>query len=134
MSLRRIFANAYLQIGLGALLVTASELLMKSGAASQDGSIGMFGVAALNSGFTWLGIILYCLSFASWIYVLHRIPLGIAYGLINVVHILIPLGCWIFLHEEISPRRWLGIALVLAGLLLVVKPVAKVEQKLEARL
>lgn len=130
----RFFLNSYFQIALGALMVTASELLMKVGAAAQHGNIGVFGIAALGSGWTWLGIIFYCLSFFSWIYVLRTIPLSIAYGLINVVHILIPLGCWIFLHEAISPQRWLGIALVLAGLLLVLKPVAKVEQKLEKHL
>jgi multidrug transporter EmrE-like cation transporter len=124
--------NAYPQIALGALSVTAAELLMKCGASAQSGQIGVFGMAALRSGWTWLGIICYCASFASWVHVLRTVPLGIAYALINIVHVLIPLGCWIFLHEAISPRRWFGIALVLAGLLLVVKPLMAVEKKLEA--
>jgi multidrug transporter EmrE-like cation transporter len=124
------FGNAYLQIGLGAMLVSASELLMKSGAAQQAATIGVLGIAALSSARTWVGIILYCLSFVSWVYVLRTVPLGIAYGLINIVHVLIPLGCWIFLREAITPQRWLGIGLVLAGLILVVKPVAKAEAKL----
>ena len=111
--------------------MTAAELLMKTGAASQNGAIGILGIAALASPATWIGIILYCLSFASWVYVLRRVPLGIAYGMINIVHVLIPIGCRIFLHEAITPQRWLGIALVLVGLLFVIKPVAKVEQKLE---
>jgi multidrug transporter EmrE-like cation transporter len=124
------FGNAYFQIGLGALLVTASELLMKAGASAQHGEIGVFGIAALRNGHTWLGIVFYCLSFASWIQVLRTVPLAIAYALINVVHILIPLGCWVFLGEAINTQRWLGIALVLAGLLLVAKPLATVEKKL----
>ncbi|HUB24207.1 MAG TPA: EamA family transporter [Tepidisphaeraceae bacterium] len=127
----RWFLNSYFQIGLGALLVTASELLMKVGATAQHGNIGVFGIAALGSIDTWIGIILYCVSFASWIYVLRSVPLGIAYSLINIVHVLIPLGCWIFLGEVIPPQRWVGIALVLAGLLLVIQPVAAVERKLE---
>lgn len=131
---KALFFNAYFQIGLGAVLVTASELLMKSGATAQSLSIGVFGIAALRQYQTWIGIVFYCLSFLSWIYVLRTVPLGIAYGLINVVHILIPIGCWIFLSEAISPQRWLGIALVLVGLLLVARPVAGVEKKLEATL
>jgi multidrug transporter EmrE-like cation transporter len=126
------FLNAYVQIGLGALSVTASELMMKTGAAAQSGPIGVFGIAALASAWTWLGIICYCASFVSWVHVLRTVPLGIAYGLINIVHVLIPIGCWLFLHEAISPQRWFGIALVLAGLLLIVKPLAMVEKKLEA--
>jgi multidrug transporter EmrE-like cation transporter len=132
MTIKSALLNAYVQIALGALAVTASELLMKSGASAQRGNIGVFGIAALANGRTWLGILCYCASFASWVYVLRTVPLAIAYALINVVHVLIPLGCWFFLAEAISPQRWLGIALVLAGLLLVVKPLAMAEKKLEA--
>jgi drug/metabolite transporter (DMT)-like permease len=34
------------------------------------------------------------------------------------------------LGEQISPRRWCGIVLVLIGLLLVAKPFARIEEKL----
>jgi multidrug transporter EmrE-like cation transporter len=125
------FYNAYLQIGLGALLVTASELMMKTGASAQAGQMGIVGMAALRSGWTWVGILCYCASFVSWVHVLRTVPLGIAYGLINIVHVLIPLGCRVFLNEAISPQRWLGIVLVLGGLLMIVKPLAVAEKKLE---
>jgi len=128
------FLDAYVQIGLGALTVTTSELLMKVGASAQPRTVAELGIYALTSGWTWLAILFYLLSFASWIYVLRTIPLGIAYGLINITHVLIPIGCWIFLHEHVSTQRWMGILLVMAGLLLIVKPVAKLEEKLEAKL
>jgi undecaprenyl phosphate-alpha-L-ara4N flippase subunit ArnF len=135
----QFFLNAYVQIALGAVMVTASEILMKAGArtvavaagAPYGGSAtGWLGIAALSSGYTWLGIGFYILSFLSWIYVLRTVPLGIAYALINVVHVLIPIGSWVFLHEAISPMRWCGIGLVVVGLLLLVGPVAKVEARL----
>jgi drug/metabolite transporter (DMT)-like permease len=47
-----------------------------------------------------------------------------------VVDILVPLGCWIFLGELISPLRWCGIALVVIGLALVAKPIAQFEERL----
>jgi len=130
----RWFFNRYFQIALGALMVTASELMMKVGASAQHGRIGVFGFAALASGWTWAAILFYCLSFVSWAYVLQKLPLGIAYGIINIVHVLIPLGCRIFLHEALSPQRWIGIGLVLAGLLLVIRPLVTMEEKLEPRL
>ncbi len=46
------------------------------------------------------------------------------------MHILVPLSSWIFLGEAILPRRWLGIGLVLVGLLIVAKPAARLEEKL----
>ena len=129
----RWFVNPYVQIGLGALTVTTSEILMKVGANTvppTGGPFGWLGVAALASLWTWAGIVCYILSFLSWIYVLKSVPLGIAYALINVAHVLIPIGSWAFLHEVIGVNRWCGIVLVIAGLSLLIGPVAKVEEKL----
>ena len=113
--MRRLFRNPYVQIAIGALLVTASELLLKTGA--------MHG--AMLSPFTWMGIVTYLLSFASWLYVLRHMPLSIAFALINIVHVLVPLGAWLILGESISVQRWMGIALVLCGTILVARSEAR---------
>jgi drug/metabolite transporter (DMT)-like permease len=44
--------------------------------------------------------------------------------------VIVPLGCWIFLGEQISLLRWGGIFLVTLGILLVAQPLAKVEERL----
>jgi drug/metabolite transporter (DMT)-like permease len=125
------FLNPYVQLGIGALLVTVSELLMRKGASERgEGAVGWLGIGALASAWTWAGIVTYVLSFLSWIYVLRFVPLGIAYALINVAHVLIPLGAWLFLHEQLSARRWAGIGLVVCGILLVLRPAVKAEEKL----
>lgn len=128
-----VFLNPYVQLGLGALLVTASELLLKKGADATAGLLtGMwarFGFAALASLWTWGGIVTYLLSFASWIYVLRYVPLGIAFAAINVVHVTVPLGCYFLLHEHVPAKRWIGVGLVLCGLLLILQQVVKVESK-----
>ena len=129
----RWFLNAYVQLAIGALLVTTSELLLKRGAVAAPpahGPAAWTGISALASGWTWLGIVSYILSFISWIHVLRTLPLSIAFPAINIVHILVPLGAWLFLREAIPARRWLGILLVIAGIVLIVKPVAKAEAKL----
>ena len=84
----------------------------------------------LASIWTWLGIVFVILSLFSWLYVLRHMPLSTAFPLSNVVHVLVPLSCWIFLHELISTRRWCGIALVLIGLAVVAKPFSRIEEKL----
>ncbi len=127
------FFNPYVQIAIGALLVTASELFLRRGALTVAASSGLakwLGIAALGSWWIWLGILTYILSFISWIHVLRLLPLSIAFPIINVVHVLIPIGAWLFLHERISPQRWLGIAIVLCGILLMVRPVIVAEEKL----
>lgn len=126
----RWFLDPYFQLACGALLVTASELLLKRGATSGapvPASIAWLGVGALSSVWTWLGILTYLLSFASWLYVLRHLLLSLAFGLINVVHVLVPLGAWALLGETISARRWVGIAFVLCGTVLVARTAARAE-------
>ena len=125
--------NPWFQIALNALIVTASELFLKLGArdtAHFHYALSWTGVAGLASLWTWLGIVFVILSLISWLHILRQVPLSIAFPLSNVVHVLVPLTSWIFLHELISPRRWLGIALVLVGLAIVAKPFARIEEKL----
>ncbi len=88
------------------------------------------GISGLASIWTWLGIVFVILSLVSWLYILRLVPLSIAFPLSNVVHILVPMSCWIFLGELISSRRWCGIALVTIGLIVVAKPFARIEEKL----
>ena len=110
-----------------------SELLLKRGAsqtADLTSSWSWTGVGGLTSPLVWVAIVLVILSFLSWLYVLKYIPLSIAFPLSRVVDALVPLCSWIFLGEMISTRRWCGIALVIIGLAVVAKPVARMEERL----
>jgi multidrug transporter EmrE-like cation transporter len=114
----------YVALALDALLVTAAELLLKMGATSGarlPPAIAWLGVGALASGWTWLGILAYLLSFACWLYVLRYIPVSLAFGLLGIAQVFVPLGAWMFLGESISPLRWVGIASVLAGTMCIAR-------------
>ena len=133
MPVPRWLANPWLQLALNALLVTAYELFLKLGAratAHLAGGWSWTGLSGLLSPWTWLGIVCMILSLLSWLYVLRELPLSLAFPLSNVVHVLVPMSCWIFLGETISSRRWFGIVLVIAGLVVVAKPFARIEEKL----
>jgi len=127
------FANPWLQLALSVMCVLASELLLKRGAsdtANPAANWSWTGISGLASPLVWWGILFVILSFLSWLYVLRFIPLTIAFPLSRVVDVLVPLSCWIILGEMISVRRWLGIALVVIGLAVVAKPVARLEERL----
>ncbi len=127
------FANPWLQLALSVLCVLASELLLKRGAtevADPNSALSWTGINGLTSPLVWWAILLVIVSFASWLYVLKYIPLTVAFPLSRVVDVLVPISCWLLLGEIISVRRWCGIALVIAGLALVAKPVAELEEKL----
>jgi drug/metabolite transporter (DMT)-like permease len=127
------FANPWLQLALSVVCVLASELLLKRGAseiADPDSAFSWTGINGLASPLIWWAILLVLISFASWLYVLKYIPLTVAFPLSRVVDVLVPLSCWIFLGEMISLRRWCGIALVVIGLAVVAKPIARMEERL----
>ena len=127
------FGNPWLQLALSVLCVLASELLLKRGAtevADPNSAWSWTGINGLESPLVWWAILLVVLSFASWLYVLKYVPLTIAFTLSRVVDILVPISCWLFLGEIISVRRWCGIALVVIGLAVVAKPIARLEERL----
>jgi drug/metabolite transporter (DMT)-like permease len=127
------FANPWLVLGLEVICVLVYELLQKRGAsetANLSQTWSWLGVTALVSPLVWLAMLLMIFSLVSWLYVLRYIPLSIAFPLSRVVDILVPLSCWMILGENISPRRWCGIALVIIGLILTAKPAAQLEEKL----
>lgn len=125
--------NPYVQIFLGAVLDTAGQVLMKKGAAAVGPSAGVLsamGFTPLASGWTWLGIAAYLISLTSWLYVLRTIPLSVAFPLISVIFLLVPLSAELFLHERITAHRWVGIGLVLLGVVAIVRPLIKAEEHL----
>ena len=128
----RWWANPWSVLGLEAIFVTASEVLLKVGASETRRVAGWewTGLMPLASIWIWVAIVFVILSFICWIYVLRHIPLSIAFPLSNVVHVLVPLSCWIFLGEHISETRWCGIAIVVFGIAVVARPIAKIEEKL----
>jgi drug/metabolite transporter (DMT)-like permease len=128
------FANPWFQLGLSVAFVTVSELLLKIGAIETAHIAGQSwawtGLSGLASRYVWLAILFVILSLITWLHVLRHLPLSIAFPISQVVHTLIPLGSWLILGESITSLRWCGIALVLSGLVVVAKPVARLEERL----
>ena len=98
--------------------------------AEPDNILSWSGINGLLSPLVWWAILLIVASFLTWLYVLKYIPLTVAFPLSRVVDVLVPLGCWFFLGETISRWRWYGIALVIIGLAIIAKPVARLEERL----
>lgn len=127
------FGNPWLHLGVSIACVTIYELLLKRGAAETANLSPQWswtGLAGLASIYVWVAIVFVILSLVTWLYVLRHIPLSIAFPISQAVHVLVPLGSWFVLGENIVSLRWVGIALVSLGLALVAKPVAQLEERL----
>lgn len=127
------FANPWLHLAVSIACVTIYELLLKRGAAETatlSPTWSWTGLTGLASIYVWIAIVFVILSLVTWLYVLRYIPLSIAFPISQAVHVLVPLGSWFVLGENIIGLRWAGIALVSLGLAVVAKPVARLEEKL----
>jgi drug/metabolite transporter (DMT)-like permease len=127
------FGNPWLQLGLSVACVTIYEVLLKRGAAETANLSARWswtGLTGLASIYVWVAIVFVILSLVTWLYVLRYIPLSIAFPISQAVHVLVPLGSWFVLGENIVTMRWIGIALVSLGLAVVARPVARLEEEL----
>ncbi len=127
------FANPWVQLALSQVFTVFGDLCLKQGAMSTvhlSPAWAWTGFTGLASPLVWLGIVFLILSFVTWLYVLKKLPLSVAFPVSQVVHIMVPLGSLLVLGERISGVRWCGIGLVLLGLAIVAKPAAKLEERL----
>jgi len=92
---------------------------------NQVGEIGdrtaiQFGLAAATNLFILVGLAGYVSSVAGYIVVLSRIHLSVAYPiLMSTGYALVVLVSFIFLKEPFSAVKWLGIAFILLGVILI---------------
>ncbi len=127
------FRNPWLHLAVSVTCVAIYELLLKRGAsetANPNSSWSWTGLTGLGSIYVWIAIVFVILSLITWLYVLRYLPLSIAFPISQAVHILVPIGSWLVLGENIVTLRWIGIALVSLGLAIVAKPVARLEEEL----
>jgi drug/metabolite transporter (DMT)-like permease len=125
--------NPWLHLAVSIACVTIYELLLKRGAAetaNPNSSWSWTGLSGLGSVYVWIAIVFVVLSLITWLHVLRYLPLSIAFPISQAVHVLVPLGSWLVLGENIITLRWIGIALVSLGLAVVAKPVARLEEEL----
>ena len=115
--------KAYLKLGACAGLAAAGEVLLKVGATAQPD-------APLTHWATWIGIVFYILNFVAWLEALKTIPVGIAFAVQSVVQLIVPISAWLFLHEQLSAGRALGILLVFFGVFLAAAPSAVADERL----
>lgn len=113
--------NVYFLIALALSLTTSGQVLQKIAAhhAMQRSENTHFIVRILYVPQTyWAGICLVA-GTVTWLAVLYHMDVSKATPFLSLGFILVTLVSRIRLHERISPKRWLGVILVTAGLWLV---------------
>jgi multidrug transporter EmrE-like cation transporter len=113
----------------GVLLNAAAQLLLKAGARSV-GAISMSdGSAALWRSATGLaqhpgifgGLVCYAISVVVWIVALSRVDVSIAYPMLSIGYVVNAALAWWLFGEQVSAQRWLGIVVIIIGVVLVAR-------------
>jgi drug/metabolite transporter (DMT)-like permease len=113
-----VFFSAFCAVG--------GQLLIKAG----TGPVGALGADALANPLAALlrivsspmliaGLGCYVAGAASWIVVLSRLPLSLAYPIVAVSYAITPIMAWLLFGESVPAIRWAGIGAICLGIILV---------------
>ncbi len=89
-------------------------------AENANGALAIIGLI-LKSPLMMLGLVFYAAGALAWIAVLARLDLSVAYPFLALNFVLVTLSGRFLLGETVPPLRWLGILVIIAGILLVAK-------------
>ncbi len=67
----------------------------------------------------WIGFVLYVVSGMSWILALATVPLSVAYPFLGLSYVGVAALAVIKLGEWITPAQWIGIFMVVVGVIIV---------------
>jgi undecaprenyl phosphate-alpha-L-ara4N flippase subunit ArnE len=109
------------------LLLTACLLTCLGQVAQKFAVESWRGVASswadkLRSPWLWLALVSLGAGLLVWLLVLQRLEVSIAYPMLSLNFVLITLIARFIFREPIDRRHWLGVALVIGGVVLLGQP------------
>jgi drug/metabolite transporter (DMT)-like permease len=73
----------------------------------------------LGSWVVWIGLAVFAASGVLWLFALSKASLSFAYPFAALGYIVIVAASVLILHESVPPLRWLGVAFIAIGIVLV---------------
>lgn len=107
-------------------LVVIAQVVLKLGADSlarigREKPLGplTLGIRALRVPGVVMGLALYAASAAFWLYALASTPLSYAFPFLGLAYVGVAVASVTVLRERVSTLQWIGLALVLGGVVAV---------------
>ena len=108
---------------LAVLLGATGQVIMKMGMKiyGEVSATSVWGqlVPILKVPQVFLGFVCYGLSAVLWIAVVSNVDLSLAYPMVSVAYVLVFVASWLFLGESINVTRIVGLAIIVAGVLVI---------------
>ncbi len=109
------------------LLGVLGQLLLKMGMTQVGtlefggGLVGLIqtGIRVFSNLKVLSGFAAYGISSLFWIVVLSKIELSLAYPMLALNYVLVPLTAWLFLGDQVPVLRWVGMGVVIAGVVII---------------
>ena len=99
--------------------MAVGQVLFKVSATSLTQTGSFF---ALKTASTLIAAMtLYAITSIAWVWVLQKVELGRVYPLMALAFILVPLGSHFVFGERFQPQYFVGIALIMIGIVVAVK-------------
>lgn len=117
---------SFVMLAISVVFAVAAQFTLKA-AMSEVGRIGSTEIAAagdtiiraLKEPRLWLGLALFGVSALFWLVVLSRVDLSVAYPFVGLSYIVVVLFSRLFLHEQVTALRWLGVVIVAIGIAII---------------
>lgn len=112
----------------GVMLNAAAQLLIKAGADTAGHfsfTAGQILRAGLHFAAQWqilAGLACYGVSVVVWILALTRVQVSVAYPMLSLGYVVTAFAAWGLFGEALSPHKLLGIAIIIAGVVVLARP------------
>jgi len=106
---------------LSAVAQVALKIGTRSLATSAGKGLPAVILSVASSPFIWLGLGIYGASVLAWLWVLSKTDVSVAYPSVDISFVLTAVMGAVLLHENVSPLRIAGTALVIFGCILIAK-------------
>ncbi len=101
------------------LLLTSGQVLWKMGLARTGGISLDNMLQVFLSPLILAGLALYVAATVVWFAVLSRADLSYAYPLQSTAYVIGVIAAWFLFKEVIPPTRWIGVLVIIAGVVIV---------------
>lgn len=99
--------------------IAVGQILFKLSASEMHKSGSLFSPNAIF--ILLLAFTLYGITTIAWVWVLQKIELGKAYPIMALAFAIVPIGSYLFLGERFTYQYFIGVTLIMAGIVIAVK-------------
>ncbi len=111
--------TGYLLLLCTVLLTGAGQIFQKQAAQRLQAPADQPGRLASALGRLACAVVCLALGMATWLGVLQRLPVGLAYPMLSLNFVMVALASRCIFDEMVSARHWRGIAVIMLGIVLM---------------